>query len=964
MNKLAWAQSLAILIAVSAVIAGCPPPPPTIVPDIIGLPLESAYTVLEDAGFFSGSVSEDYSDTFAAGHVISQHPQAGTTISPNTSISITVSLGPDPSNTSVTVPDLSGLTREAAELALTDLELQLGVVSEDYDETVPVNQIFSQSPEAGTVVTQGSTVDVTISLGSANPPTIDDAFTGFLDTEIPIDIAVQDLVESAIYTLEQEGADTARAELSSAVDSALEADPSNLEILWQRSFEAGPLEIELPEITVEGTKQGNTAPLECEAPIQVVWVNGMATSIDGYIDGLFALQDAILKEGPPRGLRVSGHYQSSATELYNSEFAVLCRILDNRLTQTVNEAVCGFLGGVEDYTEAHIQQALSWLDYPKLLSPASVQRDVTALRDKIIQFVDEGRTVVVVAHSQGNYFTDAALRDLGSDTWGARKDAVGVVSVGSPVIVDHNFMTRVTISQDPVARGASFPVGEFRHPWEADPGSTTTIRAHYFVSAYLAQQSTRASILGPIFLWPTAGLSGQRLLNPRATGSLRVETGEPGNTVLSPAKPSTEIRLYNDGPKDLEWISEQSSVLSVSPDPGTLRAGENVAITISYTPGAALTYPHNEVVKFINPCAEESIGTKEVPIEIILPTLGVSMPTVSLSSREISSTVEVFNAKNQHPVRWSASSSDDRVTLSHASGDATSTTVTITAADTSEAYEATVTFTNMDNSADKVEVAVQVFVPKLGVSVSVVSLTSASESETVQVTNTASEHPVRWTATPSDDRITVSPASGDANSTDVTITATDTSEKYSAKVTFTNDDDQDDKVEVAVNVDLRQPMRIVSTMSYRDIPREFVHNLNLDGTVSGDIFRPYGMHEITDYARAIGCGSPPVCGLVPNGEIVAESSSWRFDGTTLSFHHSQTQETDAGPVLSDALSIALCNASPCQNVTLTWEVSFNGTLVSNSSGELSFVGELVWFYHNTGAQIRLDDHEVIGSFQN
>jgi hypothetical protein len=322
----------------------------------------------------------------------------------------------------------------------------------------------------------------------------------------------------------------------------------------------------------------------------------------------------------------------------------------------------------------------------------------------------------------------------------------------------------------------------------------------------------------------------------------------------------------------------------------------------------------------------------------------------------------VFNADNDHPVRWTASSSDDRVTLSDASGDATSTTVTITAADTSEAYEATVTFTNMDNSADKVDVAVQVFVPKLGVSVSVVSLTSASDSETVQVTNTASEHPVRWTATSSDDRVTMSPASGDANSTDVTITATDTSETYSAKVTFTNEDNPDDKVEVAVDVDLRQAMRIVSTMSYLDIPREFVHNLNLDGTVSGDIFQPYG---ITDHAQGIGCGSPPACVLLPNGEIVAESSSWNFDGTTLSFHHSQTQETDAGPVNpNDGISIAICNASPCQNESLTWEVSFSGTLVSNSSGELSFVGDLVWFYHNTGAQIRLNDHEVIGSFQN
>ncbi|HPO17245.1 MAG TPA: PASTA domain-containing protein [Candidatus Hydrogenedentes bacterium] len=65
----------------------------------------------------------------------------------------------------VTVPDLSGMTQEEADIALAALGLVVGFVGTAYNDVVPEFQIFAQEPAAGTVVAYGSAVDITVSLG-------------------------------------------------------------------------------------------------------------------------------------------------------------------------------------------------------------------------------------------------------------------------------------------------------------------------------------------------------------------------------------------------------------------------------------------------------------------------------------------------------------------------------------------------------------------------------------------------------------------------------------------------------------------------------------------------------------------------------------------------------------------------------------------------------------------------------
>jgi len=67
--------------------------------------------------------------------------------------------------TTLTVPDLSGMTQAEAEIALLYVGLALGTVTQEYSSLVPLGQIISQNPDAETVVDYGSAVSIVISLG-------------------------------------------------------------------------------------------------------------------------------------------------------------------------------------------------------------------------------------------------------------------------------------------------------------------------------------------------------------------------------------------------------------------------------------------------------------------------------------------------------------------------------------------------------------------------------------------------------------------------------------------------------------------------------------------------------------------------------------------------------------------------------------------------------------------------------
>jgi beta-lactam-binding protein with PASTA domain len=134
------------------------------VPNVVGLTQAGATSALTGAGLTVGTVSTASSATVPSGSVISENPLAGTNVGYGSAVNLTVSTGPP-----VSVPNVVGLTQAGATGALTGAGLTVGTVSTASSATVPSGSVISENPLAGTGVTSGSAVNLTISTG---PPPV------------------------------------------------------------------------------------------------------------------------------------------------------------------------------------------------------------------------------------------------------------------------------------------------------------------------------------------------------------------------------------------------------------------------------------------------------------------------------------------------------------------------------------------------------------------------------------------------------------------------------------------------------------------------------------------------------------------------------------------------------------------------------------------------------------------------
>lgn len=132
------------------------------VPNVVGYEVEKAETMLADADL-DVTHAYEYSDTVEKDHVISQDPVGTQNVAKGSKVKIVISNGPETKETEV--PDLRGKTEQEARAELQNSNLNLGNVSSEYDSNVEEGKVINQSTSVGTKVTEGSTVDITISKG-------------------------------------------------------------------------------------------------------------------------------------------------------------------------------------------------------------------------------------------------------------------------------------------------------------------------------------------------------------------------------------------------------------------------------------------------------------------------------------------------------------------------------------------------------------------------------------------------------------------------------------------------------------------------------------------------------------------------------------------------------------------------------------------------------------------------------
>lgn len=130
------------------------------VPDVVGKQMTLARQILEDE-HLRVNVAETYDADVPAGQVVSQTPDAGSTVKIERLVTIYVSKGGE----DLSMPDLAGLSRADAEAKIKKLGLKLGSIYEKYSEET-AGTVVGHDPRLGMAINKGDTVDLTVSKGA------------------------------------------------------------------------------------------------------------------------------------------------------------------------------------------------------------------------------------------------------------------------------------------------------------------------------------------------------------------------------------------------------------------------------------------------------------------------------------------------------------------------------------------------------------------------------------------------------------------------------------------------------------------------------------------------------------------------------------------------------------------------------------------------------------------------------
>ncbi len=129
------------------------------VPSLAGLRPKQVVNRLENRDL-TAELEERASDTVEAGLAIRSVPGAGEVVERGEQIKVFISSGPE----LVAVPNVTGLSREAAEDRISDAGLTPGQITEQ-ESAEPENEVIAQDPGAGNEVEKGTTINLTVSTG-------------------------------------------------------------------------------------------------------------------------------------------------------------------------------------------------------------------------------------------------------------------------------------------------------------------------------------------------------------------------------------------------------------------------------------------------------------------------------------------------------------------------------------------------------------------------------------------------------------------------------------------------------------------------------------------------------------------------------------------------------------------------------------------------------------------------------
>jgi beta-lactam-binding protein with PASTA domain len=135
------------------------------VPSLSGMTLSEAAARLHACGLETGIDGHFYSNTQAAGHVLTQSPPPGTLVRKSWRVRITVSLGPQ----KVAIPAVDGMDESIATITIRRTGLKVGDIAAMPYAYAPEDTVVAQTPVARATDVQGPKVGLLAALAAVPP---------------------------------------------------------------------------------------------------------------------------------------------------------------------------------------------------------------------------------------------------------------------------------------------------------------------------------------------------------------------------------------------------------------------------------------------------------------------------------------------------------------------------------------------------------------------------------------------------------------------------------------------------------------------------------------------------------------------------------------------------------------------------------------------------------------------------
>ena len=130
------------------------------VPNVVGETQETAFDMLAEVGLFA-RLAQEPSDTIETGIVIRTNPPGGEEANVGSAVQVVVSTGPE----EFAVPPVIGQQLEEARRRIEDAMLAVGNIEQRSDPDFAEGVVIEQSPVAGILVGEGTTIDLVVSSG-------------------------------------------------------------------------------------------------------------------------------------------------------------------------------------------------------------------------------------------------------------------------------------------------------------------------------------------------------------------------------------------------------------------------------------------------------------------------------------------------------------------------------------------------------------------------------------------------------------------------------------------------------------------------------------------------------------------------------------------------------------------------------------------------------------------------------